>query len=329
MRLYVDRDLPVPLGVQLRGLIEYGIACGELAAGERLPSVRELAEAVGVAPMTVSQVYRELKAAGLIETQAGSGTFVADGSHGGAVPRTGTADLDRRIDMVIESGTAMGLRPSDLVSLFNARIFARAARAPRARLVVAGTFEAATRRYARLIAGHLGAAAVVDAVTVDALRRDPALCMQTASAELVITFANRQREVEELLPATPVVSISFIPSEETRLALASLDPLARIGIVSRFPEFLPIMKAGVQRFAPHVQKTSATVLESAELDAAVAAADVIVYATGAEPVLDHLKPGTPAIEYRHIPDPADIERVIVPLIRKGAAEVPALEREAS
>jgi DNA-binding transcriptional regulator YhcF (GntR family) len=34
-------------------------ACGELAAGERLPSVRDLAEAVGVAPMTVSQVYRD------------------------------------------------------------------------------------------------------------------------------------------------------------------------------------------------------------------------------------------------------------------------------
>jgi DNA-binding transcriptional regulator YhcF (GntR family) len=293
-----------------------------------LPSVRELAEAVGVAPMTVSQVYRELKGAGLIETQAGSGTFVADGSHGNAA-RAGTADLDRRIDMVIDSGLAMGLKPSDLVSLFSARMFVRAARAPRARLVVAGTFEAATRRYASLVAGHLGAAAMVDAVTVDALQRDPALAMQTASAELVVTFANRQREVEELLPRARVVSISFIPSEETRLALASLDPLARIGIVSRFPEFLPIMKAGVQRFAPHVQKTSAAVLDSAELGAAVAAADVIVYATGAETVLDRLKPGMPAIEYRHIPDPADIERVIVPLIRNRSAERPALEREAS
>ena len=30
MPLRIDRDLPVPLGVQLRGLIEYGIACGEL-----------------------------------------------------------------------------------------------------------------------------------------------------------------------------------------------------------------------------------------------------------------------------------------------------------
>ena len=34
MNLRIDRDLPVPLGVQLRGLIEYGIACGELRAGQ-------------------------------------------------------------------------------------------------------------------------------------------------------------------------------------------------------------------------------------------------------------------------------------------------------
>ena len=57
MEFFVDRELPVPLRTQLQGLIEYGIACGELAPGEILPSVRELAEKVGVAPMTVSQVY--------------------------------------------------------------------------------------------------------------------------------------------------------------------------------------------------------------------------------------------------------------------------------
>ena len=82
MKLSVDRDLPVPLGVQLRGLIEYGIACGELSPGARLPSVRELADELGVAPMTVSQVYRELKDGGLIEARSGLGTFVTRQSAG-------------------------------------------------------------------------------------------------------------------------------------------------------------------------------------------------------------------------------------------------------
>jgi DNA-binding transcriptional regulator YhcF (GntR family) len=328
MKLYVDRELPVPIGVQLRGLIEYGIACGELVKGERLPSVRELADTAGVAPMTVSQVYRDLKQAGLIAAQAGSGTFVIGSPQANAV--SGVAnDLHRRVDLLIEEGLAMGLRPSDLVALVSARIFFRAGRAAPTQITVVGMFQAATARYARLIAAHLGAVAAVDAVTLEAIEREDELRKRTASADLVVTFANRRREVEELLDGTRVVAISFIPSEETRLALASLDPLAKVAIVSRFPEFLPIMKSGVQRFAPHAQRTSAAVLESADLDAAITEADVIIYATGAEVVVDRLRPGTRAIEYRHIPDPADIEQVIAPLIRGAESNIAALEREAS
>ena len=75
--------------------------------------------------------------------------------------------------------------------------------------------------------------------------------------------------------------------------------------------------------------SGAAVLDSADLDAAITEADVIIYATGAEVVVDRLRPGTPAIEYRHIPDPADIERVIVPLIRGAESNMTSLEREAS
>src|SRR6185295_3873477 len=110
MKLTVDRDLPVPIGVQLRGLIEYGIACGELLKGERLPSVRELADTAGVAPMTVSQVYRELKQAGLIAAQPGSGTFVIGSPQTSAISGVGS-DFNRRVDLLIEEGLAMGLRP--------------------------------------------------------------------------------------------------------------------------------------------------------------------------------------------------------------------------
>ena len=66
------------MGVQLRGQIEYGIACGEIERGARLPSVRDLAHDLGVAHMTVVQVYKELLSLGLTVTQPGRGTFVAD-----------------------------------------------------------------------------------------------------------------------------------------------------------------------------------------------------------------------------------------------------------
>ena len=66
MPFNVDPALPVPVGTQLRGVIEYGIVCGQLAPGLRLPTVRSMAKELGIAPMTVSQVYKELKAVGLL-----------------------------------------------------------------------------------------------------------------------------------------------------------------------------------------------------------------------------------------------------------------------
>jgi DNA-binding transcriptional regulator YhcF (GntR family) len=314
MRLSVDRDLPVPLGVQLRGLIEYGISCGELLPGARLPSVRELAEELGVAPMTVSQVYRDLRDGGLIEARAGLGTFVTE-SSGPAVgldPRL--AELQRRLDDLIEDALALGLGPGELTTMITARAARRSdAQRPSRQVVLVGLFPEATRGYARAIAERLGAFATVVPTTIDALRQGEsrALCEQ---ADLVVTLANRRREVAGLLPAARVTAISFIPSEETRRALAGVDPLAHLGVISWVPEFLSIMKRGVHRFAPHVRAVRVAVLDTEALDRVLSWSDVVVIATGAESVAARLRAGQRSIAYRHIPDPGDVDRLAAALL---------------
>jgi DNA-binding transcriptional regulator YhcF (GntR family) len=309
MKLSVDRDLPVPLGVQLRGLIEYGIACGELLPGARLPSVRELADELGVAPMTVSQVYRELKDGGLIEARAGLGTFVSDNGTPavGLDPRL--AALQRRLDGVIEDALALALGPGELATMITAR-FSRRRKAHGAtrRIVMVGLFAEATRDYARAIAERLDGLASVVPTTVDALDRagGRALC---DGADLVVTFANQRRAVAARLPATDVTTISFIPAEETRRALAGIDPLAQLGVISLVPEFLSIMKRGVHRFAPHVRSVRAAVVDTEALDQVLSWSDVVVIATGAESIAQRLRAGQRSVAYRHIPDPGDVDRL--------------------
>jgi DNA-binding transcriptional regulator YhcF (GntR family) len=73
----VDRTGDVPLGVQLAWALRTRIAAGELEAGARLPGLRELAETSGLNVNTVRSVYQRLEHEGLIDTQQGSGTFVA------------------------------------------------------------------------------------------------------------------------------------------------------------------------------------------------------------------------------------------------------------
>jgi DNA-binding transcriptional regulator YhcF (GntR family) len=329
MKLSVDRDLPVPLGVQLRGLIEYGIACGELLPGARLPSVRDLADELGVAPMTVSQVYRELKDGGLIEARAGLGTFVTENGGPAISVDPRLAALQRRLDGLIEDARVLGLGPAELATMITAR-FARRSAAPdsQRRIAMVGLFADAARGYARAIAEGLHGRAAVVATTVDALDRPDgrALCQ---SADLVVTFANQRRAVAARLPTIQVTTISFIPSEETRRALAGVDPLAHLGVVSRVPEFLSMMTHGVHRFAPHVRAVRAAVVGTEALDLVLAWSDVVVIATGAERVAGQLRPGQRQIAYRHIPDPGDVDRLAQSLLAEPSSQAAATTRSSS
>jgi GntR family transcriptional regulator len=76
MQLYVNPSDEVPIFRQIVRQITEGIAGRRLAPGEKLPSHRELAEELVIAPMTVKRAYDELELLGYIETQRGCGTFV-------------------------------------------------------------------------------------------------------------------------------------------------------------------------------------------------------------------------------------------------------------
>src|SRR3954468_11437820 len=77
MGIRLDREAEVPVGVQLAWALRLAIRAGTLAPGQRLPSLRELADELGVNPNTLRSVYARLEAERLIETRHGSGTYVA------------------------------------------------------------------------------------------------------------------------------------------------------------------------------------------------------------------------------------------------------------
>lgn len=66
-----------PLYEQLRSQIATRAASGDLPAGTKLPTVRQLAVDLGVGVRTVQRVYTELEADGVVVTEGRRGTFVA------------------------------------------------------------------------------------------------------------------------------------------------------------------------------------------------------------------------------------------------------------
>src|SRR6185369_6015756 len=74
----LDLHSGVPVYRQIIDQVLAGIAAGSLAAGDQLPTVRQVAVDLEINPNTVVRAYRELEIRGVIETQQGMGTFVAN-----------------------------------------------------------------------------------------------------------------------------------------------------------------------------------------------------------------------------------------------------------
>lgn len=329
MKIKIDRKSAISIRQQLKGAIEHEISFGALTAGMPLPSVRDLAEQVGVAPMTVSKVYGDLKAQGLIEGRSGSGTFVAESSFVRLAARDEVHGLRKYIDAVIDLALKAGFEPADILLMINARVTYRLGTGLRKDIVMVGLFSDATISYAACVEQQVGHLATVEATTLDRLTDDAAFRARVADADLVLTFANLEKDIKRLLPDIRVQSLRFIPSEETRMALASLNPMARVGVVSRFPDFLPILSLGVRQFAAHMQTVTALALEDPTLPAALADCDVLVLSTGADAAAAHVRSDAQKIEYRHIPDPGDIDRLVVPFITNADDPAERTRKEAS
>jgi GntR family transcriptional regulator len=74
----LDSASGVPVYRQLMDQVRTGLASGTLAPGDQLPTVRQVAVDLAINPNTVLRAYRELEIRGTLDSQQGTGTFIAD-----------------------------------------------------------------------------------------------------------------------------------------------------------------------------------------------------------------------------------------------------------
>jgi GntR family transcriptional regulator len=92
----IDPKSGVPLYRQIIESVKFAIARGDLAPGEKLPTVRQLAVDLEVNPNTVIRAYREMELGGVLDTQQGSGTFVTQDR-----PEIDALERSRMLDQIL------------------------------------------------------------------------------------------------------------------------------------------------------------------------------------------------------------------------------------
>ena len=107
---------PDPLYRQVTDQIKDAIATGDLAPGDRLPSVRELSEAIDVSAITVKRAYQDLETEGYILTRAGLGSFVADVDRRALRTRK-LHELREEMTRLVRTSARFGITPDDIIQI--------------------------------------------------------------------------------------------------------------------------------------------------------------------------------------------------------------------
>jgi GntR family transcriptional regulator len=105
----------VPVYRQLMDQVQGALAAGRLKSGDQLPTVRQAAVDLAINPNTVTRAYREMEIRGLLETQQGTGTFIAE-QQIAADSRVRNRQLQQLVTEMIARAGANGFAVAELIS---------------------------------------------------------------------------------------------------------------------------------------------------------------------------------------------------------------------
>jgi len=111
----LDGHSGVPVYRQLIDQVQAAIAMGGLHSGDQLPTVRQVAVELEINPNTVLRAYREMEIRGLLDTQQGTGTFVAEKQQSAGPKAARERQLAQLAGEFVSRAGAQGFTVGELV----------------------------------------------------------------------------------------------------------------------------------------------------------------------------------------------------------------------
>ncbi len=228
MKIWLSKNSEVSVREQLVAQISIGIISRDLAAGEKLPSTRELARRFQIHPNTVSAAYRELAERHLVEFKKGSGVYVREYENSAS----NESELDHIITRFFQYAAAHGFTLNEIKARMRNRL---AANQPTHFLVVESNLEL------RII--------LAEEIRAATKRRVESISFENFSdnishreAQIVAMFDKAEKLREILSPdeSCIVLKTNSVPDSMTGKSRPANDDL--IAIVSRWEKFLELAK---------------------------------------------------------------------------------------
>lgn len=251
----------------LERLLERQIRGGQYEQGERLPTVRELAQQYGVNKNTASRAYQGLERRGLIDLSRGRGAFVRSAAA------LDLAGWRLRAEELVRDARRLGLgRPQLLETVSGAVAALYGPAAPRL------LFVECNRQDLEALGGELGqltATPMALALLDEALAAAPRLADEY---DLIATTFQHLGQLSLALPAQArhqVVGVHATPTHATLLDLARLH-VGVFGLVCDTPTTIESLTHIISTYTPTASVIPALIDDQAQLHAVIARAEAIV-----------------------------------------------------
>lgn len=112
----INMESNVAVFAQIENEVRFAIASGTLRAGDKLPTVRAVADKLNINPNTVAKAYRDLEIMGLVYTRRGMGIFIKDGVEGKCQDECYREIIGKMHEVVAEAKAA-GMKETEVKNL--------------------------------------------------------------------------------------------------------------------------------------------------------------------------------------------------------------------
>ena len=280
LQFRVDPNLDIPIYQQLVDTIRFAARKGDLTPGQKLPTVQELSETLGIARGTIKRAYDELERMGLVEKVQGRGTFLrCESEPSGSRKERAMAAIDSLFRQLED----MGLSNTEIQVFVDLRLRQLAEEETAVRVAVIEC----NHENLSYMSEQLRHIPGVDLYSylLESIQLYPYKLEE--DFDLVVTTASHAEYIRSLLPAkTRIARVALRPSTMFFHEVIKLKPGRKLGILGYSDRFAGLLHSTCQTYAEDLVLAKPFVVHGdGDLSAYLREQDVVLVPKGYEKLL--------------------------------------------
>lgn len=307
MKLLLEREIGIPLYIQVQKLVKDLIRARVWKPGDKIPTERNLAQELKLSRNTVSMAYRELENQGILICHQGRGTFIAESDE---VVRLESRKerLHKIIDIAIEEAISLGFSIGDFIAIAQVRAREKREILAQVNIVFIECNREQVEYFAKELAHSVGV--IINPILLGDLETNPQRFMNTIrKADYIITTLFHLQTVKNIVgdSGPEILSIALSPLLDSIVHIARIPARAQVGIFCLSDSFAEKMIASLHSAGIDHLRYS-TFLGPAKKEVLleqVASVDYIIASPGRkQELMNHTE--KEVIEFIYSPDQASI-----------------------